>query len=342
VIKVDHLLVWSDLEVDQFLMVRTDATFLAYDLELAIVGGLLYFTLAELEDRDGTIDNYSLPIPLGNLDLFLNGRSLIQDIDYVVNGSEIYIISKRHLPQPISTTLQHLHVRYTGFCRSDMSQDVIEDRGYIEHGVLSNNSRYDVRDDKVLRIIVNGRTYHRDALVYSELHDGVSILDPINGHPYQIKDIVVPMRGLTDTYSLRDVSIETDRHISDYMTIKLPQPERANVSAIVELYPVVSLFIARIIQDLVNDVILPETIEIILTDQIILSICSPYEYLLALDPISDVRRLDMDYVVIHPTLYTETVSISVHEYRFLVRVLALYGKNLVELNNFVTISNSGV
>lgn len=341
---VADTLVWNNLESDQFLMVRTDHTFLAYDLDLHMVGGLLFFTLAELENRDIDLEYYRLPVPLGELDLFLNGRSLIRDIDYIVKFPEVYILSKRHLIQPADSTLQRVHVRFTGFCKADLSMDDIENRGFIEHGFLSNNNRHDIRDDKVLRITVNGGLRHRDDLIFSEQHDGVSIINPINGYPYQVKDIVVPLKQLVNenTYSLRDKSLLTDKHISDYMTIKLPQPERNALSAITERYPVVSPFISRIIGDLLHDVILPETIQIPLTDMAVMAICQPYEYLLSFDPINNQQFLLNDYVVIHPTMLTEAVSVSVHEYRFIIKVIQLYCKNLVEVNNFVTITESGV
>ena len=341
---VENTLIWSDLETNQFLMIRSDDTFLAYDIDLHLVGGLLFFTLAELEDRDGYVDNYTLPIPLGELDIIMNGRSLIRDIDYVVKFPEVYIISKRHLVQPVETTPQRVHVRFTGFCKVDLTMDDIEDRGYIEHGFLSNNNRHDIRDDKVLKITVNGSLKHRDDLVFSELHDGVSMVNPINGHPYQIKDIVVPLKQLVDenTYSLRDKSIAIDKHISDYLTVKLPQPERDAISTVTELYPVVSPFIARIIADLLHDVILPETVDVPLTDMNVIRICKPYEYLLDIDPVTEQRRLDMDYVIVHPTLMMNTVEVTVHEYRFLLRVLQIYSRGLVEINNFVAITASGV
>ncbi len=337
---VNNTLLWNYLESDHYLMVRTDKTFLAYDIEIALVRGLFFFTLAELEERFGAVDNYTLPVPLGELDIFLNGRSLIRDVDYVVKFPMVYIISKNHLVEPIESTLQQVHVRFTGFCKSNLTMDPIEDRGYIVHGFMSNNNRHDIRDDKVLRITVNGSVKHRDMLVFSELHDGISTLDPTNGHPYQIKDIVVPLKDLAqgNTYVLRDEAIAIDQAVSDYLTIKLPQPDRFAVSAIPALYPIVHPFIARILSDIISDVIMPDVAIASMSDNDIIAFCQQYEFLLDLIP----QDLDPLFTILHPTTFNNVVQVSVYEYRFLQRIVDLYAKDKVQLSHFVTLTSSGV
>lgn len=333
-------LVWNNLESDQYLMVRTDATFLAYDLEVQLVRGVLFFTLTELEERFGVVDNYTLPVPLGELDLFLNGKALIKDIDYVVKFPQIYILSKNHLIQPVESTPQQVHVRFTGFCKPDLSLDDIEDKGFIEHGFLSNNYRHDIRDDKVLRITVNGSVKHRDDLLFSEEHDGINVIHAANGQPYQIKDIVMPLKDLAqgNTYVLREESQQIDQKISDYLTVKLPQPERHTVSAIPALYPLVHPFIARILSDIINVVIMPDVYNQTLSDNELIVFCQQYEYLLALLP----DDLDTDFISLHPTALTHTVTLTVYQYRFLQRVVTLYAKDKVQLNHFITLTESGV
>lgn len=43
-----------------------------------------------------------------------------------------------------------------GFCKLDMILDEYGDYGFIVYGVLFNNSKYDICDDKVFCIIVDG------------------------------------------------------------------------------------------------------------------------------------------------------------------------------------------
>lgn len=338
---VDNVLVWNNLEIGQYLMVRTDNTFLAYDLDILPVAGTVYFTLSELETRFDLEQNHVLPVPLGELDIFLNGKSLIRDLDYRVEFPKIYIINKKHLLQPSGTTIQKLHVRFTGFANSDLTMDAIEDYGFIEHGFLSNNNRHDIRDDKVMRITVDGSVRHRGDIVVSEQHSGISVSNPINGLPYQIKDIVVPLKQLVDenTYSLRAKSQVIDQKISDYMTLKLPQPTRDAVSAIAERYPVVSPFLTHLINDLYTDQINDSQFYNNLSDNDIIEICRPYEFLLAFDPINPDNRLNDNFVIIHPHNLNSTIDLSIYKYRFLLRVVRLYANGLVDITPFVTITS---
>lgn len=336
----NNVLIWNNLDSNQFLMIRDDSSFLDYDLVLNPVAGTLFFTLTETEDRGNGDLNYVLPVPLGELDIFLNGKSLIRGLDYVIHFPIVYIINKEFLVQPADTMPQNVHVRFTGFCKSDLTMDDIEEFGYIEHGFLSNNSKHDIRDDKVLRIITNGKTMHRDDLSFSELHDGISVTNPINGHPYQIKDIVVPLRSVVDgdTYNMRESSILIDNRVSDYLTIKLPQPERNAISAITERYNLYSPFFSRIISGLVDNTIDNAIFTESLSDMDILDVCKQFEHILAFDPINEENtEVNNKYVLIQPHIKNTTVALSIYKYRFLVRVVKLYGNNLIDISSSVTV-----
>jgi hypothetical protein len=337
---VNNTLVWNNLDFNQYLMVRTDRKFLAYDINLIPVAGTMYFTFSELETRNNIEDNHILPVPLGELDIFLNGKSLIRGLDYIVKFPKVYIINKTHLIQPAGSSLQSIHIRFTGFCNSDLSLDTIEDYGFIQHGVFSNNNRYDIRDDKVLRITLNGNLKHREDLVFSELHDGISVTNPINGQPYQIKDIVVPLKELVNenTYSLRNKSIAIDHRVQDYMTIKLPQPDRNAPSAIPQRYPVVSPFICHLINDMASQQINNNIIMNAISDNDVLDVCRPYEFLLDFDPINPDNELNDNYVIIYPHQLNSTIDLNIHQFKFITKVIRLYANGLVELSPFVTFS----
>lgn len=333
---VNNKLVWSGFEYGQFLMVRTDKTFLAYELDLLPVNGNLFFTLAEEEDRgSGQYLPTTLPVPLGELDILLNGNSLIRNLDYFVKFPMVHIVNKTHLLQPFDTAAQKVHIRFTGFADATLAMDAIEEFGFVEHGFLSNNKKHDIRDDKVLRITLNGAIKHRDDLLFSEQHSGISVVNTVNGHPYQIKDIVVPLKGLVqeNTYSMRAKSMVIDTAVSNYMTLKLPQPARNAVSSIYQRYAIVSPFFSGLIHALLVGYINIGTISRTLSDIEVLDICRPYEELLEFDPISEHNRLDSRYVVVHLHRYNMPVDVKIAQYKFLTRAVKLYGNGLVELSS---------
>lgn len=342
IVDGDNFIVWNNPNIaDQYLMVRFDSKFLGYDLSIIPVEGDFKFTLAELEDRNGEDENYIMPVPMGDLDIFLNGASLIPGIDYIINFPEVHILNKSHLRQPAFSVTQKVHVRFVGFCDSELKMDPVENVGFIEHGFLSNNGRFDVRDDKVLRITVNGSIKDRNDVLFSEEHQGVSIVNSVNGKPYQIKDSIVPIKGYTgiDNYKFRSLSLASDKTVSDYLSLKLPQPPRNGLSSITSLYPLISPLLCTLSYDLASNK-LDKTMftDKKLSDVEILNIVRPYENLLDYELGYNSNVLDRNYVVIHPHNLTSTLTITVGQFWFLESVVRLYFDGNVDIHPFFTIN----
>lgn len=335
----NQTVIWEGGDLPHFLMVRTDRDFLAYDLYLRPENGVLYFTLSEMEDRGGGVDHYTLPLPLGEFDLFLNGKSLQYGLDWECHFPEIVILNKKYLTDHPNTEDQWVHVRATGFCQSNLTFEIEQDQGFIVHEVLSKNNRFDLRDDKVLRIVVDGALKKRTEVYFSEEHTGVSIVNAVNGKPYSIRDIVVPIRNLVseETYSFREKSKQVDSLVGNYMSLKHPEYPRNAVSAIQELYPIYSPFFASVIDGLWSNEITDEVVDAAVNDTLIISALATYERWLPYDPVQIENQPDARYVVIHPHLLPNTIPLTQAKYRFLVSVVRLYGKGLINLSPFVVI-----
>lgn len=339
---VNNTLIWTGEQIQQFLMIRKDNTFLAYDFEQTCVNGNLFFTLTELEDRglgDG-VQTYSLPVPMGDIDIFVNNNGTIEKLDYTIIGNTVYVVNKKYLVQPGETSAQKIHVRASGFCDSKLNWQTPDDYGFIKYGYLSNNNSFDIRDDKVLRITVDGKTMDRSDLKFSEDNTAVYVADPTNGLPYQIKDIVVPLKQLVDdnTYTLRDKSLAIDKAISDYMTIKDPETDRGSLTIIQDKYPVVSTFVSRILQAITDNEVTQQQIEAATSDNSILALCQPFEYTLQYDPVNEELNYDYNYVRVEPHHNNTVISLQLYQYKFLTKVASLYCRGVVELSPFFTIT----
>lgn len=341
--KVENgILTWLTDESDFILMLRTDKGFLLYDLDILPVAGTVYFDLSEVS---GGVHR-ALPVPLGDLDIWLNGKSCILGLDVILDFPRAYVVNKDYLAQPAGSTIQKLTVRYTGFAKSIDGAFLAradEDKGFIVHGVLSDNDRYNIRDDKVLRITVKGKLKHRDQLVFSEEHDGVSVINEINGLPYHVRDVIVPLKDITldETYTLREKSVAFDKKVSDYMTIKLPEPERNAVSAMYNRHRLISPFFSHLINDIISEQFDLTLIQKELSDQDVLELCKAYEHLLHFDPIMEKNKIDHRFVVIHPHQLDSMVTLDVYAYLFMKRVVKMYGRNLIDLSNHITVVNGG-
>lgn len=328
---------WLTDGVTTYTVVRSNKNVLAYGLDLNNASGVLRFPLTHLAYREGNVTKRVMEIPMGELDIFLNQRSLVEGVDYYVKFPEIVITNKTYLKEG---NTQHVDVRFTGFCKSNLEREEFKEKGFIDHNLLSANNRFDIRDDKVQRITVGGALYDRRQLLFAENDLAVQVPNARNGMPYWIRDVVVPLRGIAmdDTYELRNKSVPIDKAVSDYLTSKLPERPITTPNTIKDLYPVVSPFCARVLFDLKNGILDDPRIKSFYSNADVFDICAPYEYLLAFDPTQDDLLPDPNYVAIHPHHLKTVVDIDLYCYKFLTRVVKLYLKDRVSLTNFVRVS----
>lgn len=327
-----------DWVIDQrlyYTMVRSNLDFLGYDIDLPMQSGVLKFTLTSEQTRGGVTQNTIMQIPPGELDIFLNGHPLVAGLDYIADFPTYVITNKKFIDSTKYNQL--ITIRYCGHSKADFTSEVVVDTGFVTHGVLSDNNRFDLRDDKVLHINVGGAVYDRSELTFAENHSGVNVPGVPDGTPYSIRDIVVPMRGTTNakTYALRDAALIVDKHVSDYMTMKLAPPVFTEISSLPELYPIYSPFCSSLIDDLGSGILVDERMYGQYNDNVVKDICKFYEPLLAFEPTYDAHKVDSNYVSVQP-YYKDTVTeMDIFKYRFLSRAVALYLKNAVKLSHFI-------
>lgn len=340
---VNNQLTWLINMTNFATLVRSDKNALGYVQMVASRDGLIKFDITRYAMRNGQLTIGYLEVPLGELDLIMNGRSLLEKTDYVVqrNADRITVVihNKRYLLNP-TTQQQEVAIRFSGFCKADLTREIVEDRGWVKWELLSRNSTYNIRDDRVMRIVVDGRVHHRDDLKFSEKDQMFMLPNAENGDPYGIRDIVVPMRSLTngDTYSLREASRVIDKAISDYLSEKLPEPEPTGPNVISELYPVFTPFLCKIIYDLVDAVIDINQLKGQYDDVFVRQVCAPYEYILAYDPTQTANELNKDYVIVHPIHHDTVMAVDIYHYKFLERVIAIYMAGKVKLSHFLRLT----
>lgn len=92
-----------------------------------------------------------MTIPPRRLDVWLNGHPLIEGLDYHVNWPEVVVVNKQYLT---SDENQLIDIRGQGFCAADLKPEPPREFGFVEHGYLSKDRQYNVRDDKVLSVVL--------------------------------------------------------------------------------------------------------------------------------------------------------------------------------------------
>lgn len=311
---------------------------LAYTFEMAPIAGVFEFDLTVL--KDGIYQK--LDMPLGELDIFMNGYSLMENLDFAVHSSRVVVTAKKYYDKSLAK--QSFTIRHTGFCNKDMTRTLAPDVGFVYQGNLSVNNRYDLRDDKVMRIVCGGGVRLRSSLDFAEDGIGVSMTNAANGSPYAIRDIIVPMNNYLvgngeagdKTYDYRAASMVIDQEISDYMTKWLPEQKVEAPNVINGRYVIYSPFLSRIIDDLKSGVLWDEKFHEHFGDDWLRGRLAAYDRLLAFDPIGTGFTIDSRYVVVHPHPYADYVSLDMYQWRVMERIAKIYAPN-VDLSSTINV-----
>jgi hypothetical protein len=336
------MLVYTNLSrPNRYLAVVSDKNFLMFETHILASDGTLSFILNQEENRTGVFNDVPLTIPYGQLDVILNDKySLIHGIDYTVEFPKVIIHNKKYLLQPANSIQQKVHVRFYGFCTPNLELDPIEDTGFVKHGYLSDDVRFNLRDDKVNRILVDGRLMRKDQIEYGEEGGLIRPIHALNGLPYQVKDIVVPMKDYipSDTYSLRQKSMDIDKAVEDYLSMYMPTQTRGHIFTMVTKHNLFSQYFAKII-DLMAKGFVNETLCSSLTrTPDILQHFSYLNDMLDKDIINSMPSEYYDFVIIHPHSLDSVIDLGPEQYRVLHTLVSIYGKNMVTLTNSINIS----
>lgn len=286
----------------------------------------------------------SMPVPMGRVEIWLNGHALVQHVDYDVKWPHVVITNVEYLKPNVAQKIQY---RIIGFCNPDMSMNEINQYGFVRHGYISLNNRYDVRENKVVQIIVGGKVVDRSQ-VFSDEEGGRLTIDdngemvPLissyikDGEPYQVTDVDVCLRHLVDYKSdiLKTRSQDLDKRISDFMTIWKPEIKLPNPITVEAWYRVYSPFMGKILDDINSKIIkLPDRE---LSDVEIETIVAPYKYLLEYEVCN--QSFPIGFVVVYTHGSTKTKQVNSRTYAFLSELNKRYLKSCITLNRCLTVT----
>lgn len=332
---IDGVAVWAVNSMSQTL-IKSNKTALLYQQSFDMSDGLLEFNIYSRRVVNGINTSRVLEVPMGELDVFLNGRLLIQNLDYFVKYPAVVVTNKEYLLQ---TGPQTIVVRFKGMCTPELQLTDANEFGFVMGGVLSVDHQFDIRDDKVIKIQVDGSIKTKEDLVFNEDTGMFSLSNVLNGKPYLVKDMIVPLKDLTgrDTYAIRNESLAIDTSISNYMTMKKGTVNPTGLSPMTAYYKVYSPFISKIMMDLKSGVLVPDFLQKQYSNAQVADCLKSYMPLLAFDPISADNRPDHQYVIIHPHCYSTEVALSLYQYAFINRVILIYAKGIMDLSNYAKI-----
>lgn len=335
---VGNTIMWKVNRASTYTAVKFDDTFLTYNLVLDYEDALLRFSLNVKEIRvNGILYNGLVEIPTGLLELWLNGRSIIEGLDWFMVDKEIVIVNRSFRNQ--EGTHNVITVRSTGFCNPDMSRVKEAEYGWVENGLLSRNNRWNLRDDKVFRVIADGRIFSRDELNWAEDKPAVLLENVRNGAPYQVTEPLIPLRGITyqSAYEMRRLAEATDKQIEDYMTTRVPEIPPEEVNLIPNRHSLYSPFVGKIMHDLISGFFNQHPLTEYYSDQDVRTWCEPYMWLLKYEPTR--KGFDDRYVTIDAHERMEPFKLSIYHYNFLARAIRVILEDKIDITHSVLIDH---
>jgi len=311
-------------------MALKDTTLVYYEQQYPAARQTVKFTLGMGVRTAGVWAFDTAKIPLDFLQLTLNGYSLVEGVDYTLQWPEVVIHNKQALDP--TRTLQDVSVLMMGIPEDINHYTPRKDTGFVQHGRLSRDQRFQVREDRPNRIISDGRLLLESEVLFAE-GDGVNTGTLINGRPYSVRTPPVPVGINTfdkDRVVFRDEARDLDDRLSAWLSTALPEPTIDGPNLIPSKHVLVSPLLAAVLYDMQQGVLDTSVIpEERLTDVWLYEYLEDYLELLDFDPARE--ALD-PHVAVHPHGWDTPVTVTRAQFNVLTRTNYLMLGQRVELH----------
>jgi len=335
---VDGVLAWKNMDmVNERGVLLFNSASLSYTFKLDHIDHSLAFALTVIYEDGGLI----FPISFAQVDVWLNRHPLVDFVDWMYKDKYIYIHNKEFLVDGAQT----ITVRAHGFHNDQSGPKFETELGFVEGGVIGRFNRYNLRDDRVTRTVINGALVPTSEVPNAE-HQSGSVLDnALNGKPYMVKHVYCPVKFLEpyQSYPLYERSRDLDQRVSDYLTQWLPKP---NVPAPVlptlqDKYRLYSPFLNVITNGLINRLIrlpaLPAGTSVF-TEQDIRDLVQPYLWWLKYDPVA--LGYDRRYFAIMPFANVGKLTMTSNELLFIKQVNDSYLQSVCVIEGHYEVNNN--
>lgn len=276
-------------------------------------------------------DARTLWIPMETVEAWLNGHPLVHSIDYVTHWPDVAVVCKSWSSD---TDTNRVAIRARGVT----GELKIPKCGFVANGLFSNNSHFDVRDDKVIRVVAGGGLLLRDDVVFRE-DSSIGSAIVADGFPFSVDDPTIPLRDTVtgNTYELRDAARASDSAVEDYLSVKLPTPPPNPLVTIPHWYHLYSPLLNKLLWDHKSGALtlVEDDPNYRISTQQLDEIMQRYNYLLKFDPAY--VGYDEVFVKVHPHIQYSVMEVDELMFAFADRVNQRYLRGKVQLNQYLKI-----
>lgn len=328
-------IVWDRLDkVNQCAIICYDDVALAHTFTLDHLDKSLCFSIDDIYQQ--VIGN--LPINFAQIDVWLNGHPLIDEVDWFIRDRLIFINSREYLV----AGGQEITVRCFGFWKDKNKPKAELELGFVAGGVIGDMKRYNIREDRATRIVVGGRLMLLDDLKTAETDPADDYNNVLNGKPYMVKHTHTPVRYIQpfDHHVGYEAARVTDKRVVDYLTLYCDKSKVTVDFNMVDRYMLYSPFMNVIVNGVLNEVIVPPPLgdNTSYVSQVIEDLVKVYKWWLGYDP--TLMNYDLRYFVIMPYANVETPILTNDQLIFIRQVNQNYLNGLLAINgNFEVARN---
>lgn len=325
--------VWTYDPMAFYGYLRKDSKFYLKAINVNQTQGVMRFGLDNYELHRGELINKRIEIPFGQLDVWFNGKALVEGLDYHYENHTFVVNNLEYLKPNVTNQLV---VRGTGFCSSDLKMYPPTEIGFVEYGVISSNKIFDIHTNKVQRIIIDGHYRGVDELIFDETHDDYVIDDERNGAPFQIQTPQTTFREVfRDDIAARTKDDIIDQQVSDYLTYYLPPTPRNGIDSIERHYHTYSVFSNKVLHDITKGLLKAPLVNGRLNEDDIVQLLKPYEWLVPFDIIN--RGYNKNHVKVYPHWSETPIGLDFVDYDFYKKVMSMYLREPLDTAVFIYI-----
>lgn len=273
--------------------------------------GHLEIDITETVVWQGNLVTKPLTLAPGVVDVFMDGMSLMRNVDYYMQWPKIVICrTPLNIDQPAD-----ILIRYYGWCNPNtMRPDLYRERSYVKEGILSMNCRYDIRNDRNNRIVVGGLLKAQASVRFAEETSGQLSTD---GRPYTISDYAIAVEnfGNMKTVPYRMEAVDLDERVMDYLTERLGLAAPLYPTIVSRKWTLMSPFLNRALHDMLDGTIPSVYLDDPYTDEMLDLWMTDYVYLLEFDPA--IKNTQTQYVTVYIHDYPLPTTVTLKQFRFM-------------------------
>lgn len=264
----------------------------------------------------------------GRLTLWMNGRRLIEDVDFVRNKNICYITARDYY----SSSTINVHVLFQGAEQLNTKPGV----GYVQHRYLNYNDEYNMDALRPRITFIDGKFAPEGDIGFSESR--TSTVDPRfrEGGVYGIYPLLnhLPETVVAELTTSRTDAFDKDEAISDYLSIYSPELPISGPVIIPGKHGIVSVLMKKLIDDIKDGSLIIDNSA--LSDVALDLIVNGYSDYLEADLVAR-NNLNWDFVVAHPSGSVTGLTVSAAQYATLERINQRFLHSKIQLTTYLTI-----